>query len=290
MRIAITGGGGLVGRFLVHEALARGDTPVILSRRAPDPRAFPRPVAHLPYELGGPVPDLDGFDALVHAAFAHLPGRYRGGEGDDPQGFATRNAGGTAALFEAAAGCVGRAVFLSSRAVHDAAAAGSLLREDDAVAPTCLYGQVKLAGEAALADSFGARGVSLRVTGVYGQAVPGQPHKWAGLFADFLAGRPIAPRAGTEVHGADVATAVRLALSVPVGAAPGVLNVSDLLLDRHDLLAEVARLTGCTSPLPARDRRPIGILSCDRITGLGWRPGGWDRLRACLPDMLATGG
>ena len=62
MRIALTGASGLVGRFLLCAFRAEGHQ-----------------VETLPgWRLGQPAP-LDGCEALVHAGFAHVPGRYRGG-------------------------------------------------------------------------------------------------------------------------------------------------------------------------------------------------------------------
>jgi nucleoside-diphosphate-sugar epimerase len=253
----VTGGGGLVGRFIVAEGRARGFDVV----------------APAGWRLGDTLP-LEGVDLLVHAAFAHVPGKYRGGEGDDPAGFVRANLDGTVAMFRRAArDGVGRVVFLSSRAVYDGLDA-EVLTEEMAVAPDSLYGQVKLAGEQALAAE--CRGASLRATGVYG---PGAGHKWMSLFADFVEGRAIAPRRATEVAGQDVAAAVFLPLE-------GVFNVSDLLLDRRDLLAEVARLTGCAHPLPARSEERVAVMATDRLRAAGWVPGGMARLRALLPEMI----
>lgn len=257
MRVVVTGGGGLVGRFVVAEARARGFDVVVPAG----------------WRLGEDMP-LEGVDLLVHAAFSHVPGKYRGGEGDDPAGFVRDNVDGTERLFRRAGrDGVGRAVFLSSRAVYDGLAE-DVLTEAMAVSPDSLYGRVKLAGEQALAAHL--RGASLRATGVYG---PGAGHKWEGLFADFLAGRRVAPRRATEVAGPDLAAAVFLPLT-------GVFNVSDLLLDRHDLLAEVARLTGCAHPLPARSEERVAVMETARLQAAGWTPGGMARLRASLPEMI----
>ena len=68
---------------------------------------------------------FDGVQYFVHAAFEHVEGRYRGGEGDDPEGFRRANVEGSARLFEAArAAGVKRCVFLSSRAVYGTELAG----------------------------------------------------------------------------------------------------------------------------------------------------------------------
>jgi nucleoside-diphosphate-sugar epimerase len=262
----VTGGTGLVGRFIVAAARARGDLVTVTGRGAG---------ADVVWALDDPPPVMEGVDLLVHAAFAHVPGRYRGGEGDDPDGFLRLNVDGTAALFaRAARDGVGQVVFLSSRAVYDGIAA-PVLTEAMEVAPASLYGRVKLEGEQALAALCG--GAALRATGVYG---PGAGHKWEPLFADYLAGRPVVPRRATEVAGPDVAAAVYL-------ATRGVFNLSDLVLDRHDLLSEVRRLTGCAHPLPPRSDEAVGQMATDRLRACGWVPGGLARLHALLPEMIA---
>ncbi|SNT33478.1 NAD-dependent epimerase/dehydratase family protein [Tropicimonas sediminicola] len=294
MRLAITGGTGLVGRFLVEEALSAGDSVTILSRHAPPPGLFSAEVAHQPYELTGSVPDLSGCDALLHAAFSHVPGRYRGGEGDDSEGFLRANLQGSLRLFATArrAG-LSRLLFLSSRAAYgEGWPPGARLVETMAPRPGTLYGKVKLEAEQALAamatPEFGT--ASLRVTGVYGPAGPGRTHKWAELFEGFAGGEPVTPRAATEVHGADLAAAIRLLLTTDRDSLGdgGLFNISDILLDRQDLLAEVARITGATSPLPERsDAARVNVMDTAKIEALGWRPGGMDRLRAALPGMIA---
>lgn len=266
MRIALTGASGIVGGFVLRAAQAGGHQVTCLDRSS----GF-----HL-----GHAPDLSGHDALIHCAFAHAPGRYRGGEGDDPGGFLRLNRDGTRRLFDAAVrDGTGRIVFLSSRAVHDGYPAGAKLADDLPPRPANLYGQVKADAEAYLAQ-LPVRGTSIRATGVYGL-----PGKWRDLFSDYLAGRPVPPRIATEVHGDDLAAAIMLLLDQP--APPGQVNCSDIILDRHDLLAEVQALTGCTHPLPARaDPAPLRIQSCDRLLALGWKPGGMARLRATLPHLL----
>lgn len=265
-KVALTGASGLVGRWLLPLA-------DVTMGRAPTGKP------HQPWSLTGPAPHLQDVKTLIHAAFLHEPGKYRGGEGDDPKGFVAANLHGTVRLFTAAVEQgVERIIFLSSRAVFDGLPAGTSLPETRAVQPKSLYGQVKAEAESFLFD-LPITGISLRATGVYG---PGLQHKWTDLFDDYLAGRAIAPRHGTEVHGHDLAQAARLAMTAPKGP----LHVSDMLLDRRDLLAEVQRLTGCSHPLPLPADTPVSPLSCDHLQALGWRPGGMARLRADLPAML----
>lgn len=284
MRVLITGATGHVGRFILADLLAAGHDVATLGR-TPVPG-----VEHFVWQLGLPV-SLPEAGALVHAAFDHVPGLYRGGEGDDPRGFWRRNVDGTRLLAEEALRRgIHRAVFLSSRAAYGDPQPGALLEELAPPAPGgTLYGQGKHATERmldALADQ-GLRPVSLRATGVFGHSPGGPEHKWAGLFRGYLTGEPIAPRVATEVHGADLAVAVRLMLEL--GETERLYNVSDLVLDRRDLLARVAKLTGATHPLPERaDAGRLAVMATDRLRALGWRPDGLARLDADLPELVAA--
>ncbi len=290
-RVLVTGGSGYVGRFIVERLLADGDAVTVFGRNTPPPGFFSKPVD---FHMGDLEPrtfrpeTFADLDAVVHAAFDHLPGKYRGGEGDDPEGFVCRNRVGSIALFEAAkrAG-VSRAVFLSTRAVYGPKSPGTALNEDTPATPDTLYGKVKRDAERALLammDGDFAASV-LRVTGVYGPAGRGRRHKWADLFDDYLAGKEIAPRAGTEVHGEDVAASIRIALGQPT---PPILNVSDLMVDRHDLLAIVKAATGSAHPLPKHaDASAINAMDCTRLKSLGWTPGGRPLLERTVRALLA---
>lgn len=293
MKVLVSGGTGLVGRFIVEDLVAAGHDVVVTGRNLPADGFFSRPVGFTAAELDPKRdwrPLFEGVDAFVHAAFDHLPGRYRGGEGADADGFRHRNLDGSAALFDAAkAAAVSRIVFISTRAVYGTQPAGAVLTEYTPPRPDTLYGEIKLAAErrlAALCDG-GFAGTSLRVTGVYGAAGPGRAHKWAGLFVDFLSGRPVAPRVSTEVHGSDVATAVSLVLSSPREAVAGrAFNVSDVILDRSELLAILRDVAGIKPPLPAPAvRTGLNIMDCALIRKLGWKPGGRRLLVRTAQDL-----
>jgi nucleoside-diphosphate-sugar epimerase len=284
MKVLVTGGTGYAGRFLVEALLAGGHGVTVMGRTRPEDGFFSTPVDFIAGDLDpeNASPGLfEGAEGFVHAAFHHVPGKFRGGEGDDPQTFRRLNVEGSLALFEAAkrAG-VGRAMFLSSRAVYGTQPPGAVLTEETDPHPDTLYGAVKLDVENALRqmadDDF--LPVSLRVTGIYGRAGPGRAHKWAGLFADYEAGINIAPRVGTEVHGDDMARAVRLMLeedgnAIHAASPSLVFNVSDLLLDRRELLASYSRAAGIDRPLPRRaDASAYNAMDCSRLKALGWTP------------------
>lgn len=279
MKALVAGGSGLVGRYIVEELLAAGYEVRIGGRSRPAEGLFSKPVEFGAFTLGAsddPASLFDGVDCFIHAAFDHVPGRYRGGEGDDPEVFRKRNLDGSVRLFLAArrAG-VRRAVFLSSRAVYDGVAPGTPLSERLQLQPTSLYGEIKLECERALAAMNGPAftTASLRLTGVYGGL---RPNKWDDLIADYLAGATIPVRAGSEVHGSDVGQAVRLMLATdPHLVAGKTFNVSDVVADTHDILAAIKQVSGCPHPLPEHaDKTAVAAMDCTKIRALGWKPGG----------------
>lgn len=294
MKVLVSGGTGLVGRYIVETLLSGGYDVIVGGRSRPPASFFSRPVEFRPLSLD---PEFDSsalFDdsyVFVHAAFDHAPGKYRDGEGDDPARFRRLNLDGTVRLFEAAkrAG-VRRVVFLSSRAVYDGLTPGKPLVETQDLRPTSLYGEMKLLTEQVLSQMLGPgfAGVSLRLTGVYGHL---RPNKWDGLFSDYLAGRAVPSRAGSEVHGRDVGQAVRLMLESDATKVGGeVFNVSDLVSDTHEILSALKSATGSPHPLPEpADKSRVGEMVTDKIRHLGWKPGGLSLMEStvhCLADSL----
>ena len=293
-RAIVSGGTGFVGRFVVERLLEEGYAVTITERGAPADDCFSQRVKFVADHL---EPDEDhtqtfsGADYLVHCAFDHVPGKYRGGEGDDPAGFRRRNLEGTMARFrDAKAAGVKRVVFLSSRAVYGDQPPGATLDEGARPQPNSLYGEVKLACEQGLAeladDEF--RGVSLRATGVYGPPPAGQAHKWAGITADLCAGQSVTSRQGTEVHGDDLAWAVVTALTAWLEKPHEVFCVSDILVDNADIAAIAAEVTGLRHTLPERcDPSCYNQMNSAKLKALGWRPGGRALFEASVRELVA---
>ncbi len=266
----------------------------MLGRAPPVPGYFSSGVQFVQSELGlnfDYLPVFDGADNFIHAALDHKQWLYAGGEGNDPKSFAFKNLGGTAAMLKQAkkAG-LARAVFLSDQLVYGAQDGGDHFYETDDPKPGNIYAKVKHETEKLLSamntSKFGT--VSLRLSHVYGPAGPGRRNKWDGLFKGYLTGRPIAPKAGCEIHGEDVARAVRQIVNAEhIRVAGGIFNAMDAVIDRRDILEPLRKATSCPHDLPERsDRDVVSTMNCDKLKRLEWRTGGLVKLSTTLDHML----
>ena len=295
MRVALTGATGVVGRFVAARLAREGCDIAALARPDSDRSGFGFPIGWIEGDLNDRAAlasMLRGADALVHSAYDHIPGHYRGGEGDDVEGFWRTNLLGSLRLMHMADGAgVGRIVVLSSRAVFGRP---SKTRVGDmrATSPNTHYGALKAALEG-LAGVY-PRTACLRPTGVYGITHPPCRSKWFDMARDVMDSRPITfARTSTEVHGEDVADAVWLLLTAPEADVEGrAFNCSDLVLTTREIaeLMYAAHGVGISSRpmLPEVMPPPDDIMRCDRLRGLGWRPGGRRRLQATIRDLLAA--
>ena len=294
MIVAVTGATGYVGRFVLAALLARGDRVRALVRADRALLGLPDGVELVAGDLADPPPALcRGADALVHAALDHLPGRYRGGEGDDPQRYLDVNLMGSLRLLrQARAAGVQRCVLLSSRAVYGRRIAGIPLDETHPTTPDSLYGATKAALEAfaaALAWGEGWEIAVLRPTGVYGITQPVARSKWYDLVRTTLAGAPWPGRhGGGEVHGVDVARAVLLLLDAPE-VAGRVVNCADLYVTDRDVAATVQRLAGVDGPLPAPPPAPPrNLMGCRALAELRFRFGGRPLFERTVAELIAA--
>jgi nucleoside-diphosphate-sugar epimerase len=293
---AVTGATGYVGRFVVDRLIEEGVSVRAWRRPQSDIRGLPSAVEWI--EGGLDRPDsaaalLAGADMLVHCALDHAPGRYRGGEGDDFGRFVRLNVGESLALLGAAreAG-VRRCVVLSSRAVFGGSVAGGPIADDARVAPDTHYGAAKAALEA-FVRSWGVRDgwavAALRPTGVYGVVVPVERSKWFGLISHLMRGEAAPVRAGTEVHGRDVADAVWRLLTAPPGQIAGrMFNCSDIVVSTRDIARLVHRAAGTSGPLPEPAPAPANVMDCAGLKALGVQFGGWQLFEETVGRLVAA--
>lgn len=291
MRVALTGASGIVGRFVAARLARESCEVVALARPGTDRTGFDFPITWTEGDLENEaalVSLVRGADALVHSAYDHVAGQYRGGEGDDVEGFWRTNLLGSLRLMHAAAGLgVGRIVVLSSRAVFGRPAR-TRVGDTRATSPNTHYGALKVALEG-LAGVYPGT-TCVRPTGVYGLTHPSSRSKWFDMARDVIDGRPITTaRTSTEVHGDDVAAAVWLLLTAREADVAGrAFNCSDLVLSTREIGQRMYAAHGVDAgpTLPREMPPPDDIMRCDGLRALGWRPGGRRLLQATIRALL----
>lgn len=306
MRVAVTGGTGLVGRFVVDELLNNEHDVRVLIRSLAGKESFGEQRNLIDFCIG----DLDDDelvhsltsdrDAVVHTAFSHLPGRFRGGEGNDPIGFWRSNFVGTVRLIESArrAG-VHRVVLLSSRAIFDGLQYQSEEIDDHEIPqPTTHYGLVKASSEQ-LAELYDDIDIySLRPTGIYGVTIPASKTKWWRLLTNHIDGPgdiPFDRSSRTEVHGSDVASAISLLLNLhDSNVRIRSFNCSDIVTSEQRVLDIAQRIVN-EGPNPRIDdlppiEKPRNTMGSNALRSMGWKPGGQVKLISTLSEITELAG
>lgn len=278
----MTGATGYVGRFVVPELQGHGLHVRALAREGSERGGF----EESPEWVEGELCDaaslarlVEGADAVVHLAYAHEPGRYRGGEGDDlPTWLEINVAGSLRLLLAAQAAHVARFLFLSSRAVFSRTEPGRDLDETHPTSPDSHYGAYKVAVEAFL-QSFAATSAikccSVRTTGVYGVTWPVERSKWWRLVRAVVHDKEIpSSGGGTEVHGADVARVICHYLTHEAPAYD-VVHLSDAYITHREVVRMARAIADKPGPLPPEPPAPpANPLVCRRIGEMGIRLGG----------------
>ena len=290
--VAVTGATGYLGQFVCQDLVSRGYQVRALARQ----QAIPH-IAGVEWrmgDLGSPevaASLLNGTQHLVHCAFQHEAGRYRGGEGSAPEAFWQNNFFTTRQLLEiAATQHLDSVVLISSRAVFDGYPAGYDLNDNVAPKPTTLYGTLKVAEEA-LAHQYSTTTSlqvrCLRSSGIFGLIQPLEQSKWWDLVQQALKGGSNFGNQGvTETHGADVAAAIHLLLAPMHDQATISYNCSDIVVSPQ-MLANHTRnpkqsLAQHDKPLP-----PSGAtLNSNRLHSLGWTPSGLSHVQQVLTTMI----
>ncbi|MHB2167370.1 NAD-dependent epimerase/dehydratase family protein [Alsobacter sp. R-9] len=286
-RVLVTGASGFLGRQLVPALVATGWEVRAPLRQPLDLGPGVETVAGP--DLGGSCdwrPLLEGVDAVVHsAAIAHV------GPGLDEDLYRRVNTDATLALGEAAAGRVGRFVFVSSIRAQAGPTAPGVLTEDDAPRPTDAYGRSKIAAEEGLAR-LDLAVTALRPVVIYGPGVKGNVARLLSL-----ARLPVPlPLAGLDaprslVAARSVCDAAAFALERPeplrgpfIVADPAPVSLAELVRIMRQAMGRSPMLLPLPSALLAAGLRLAGLGDAwDRVAGplvaspgrlvrQGWRP------------------
>jgi len=297
MRIAVTGGTGFLGRYIVRGLVESGHSCRCWYRPESDRGGFDELADRIEWvpgdltDVGSMAALARGVDAVVHAALYRPGRRFRGAEGDMPT-FVERNVLGTIRLIEAAreAGAK-RLVFISTCAVHERILDDRKLDEAHPLWPTSHYGAHKAAIEKFI-HSYGWGDAydicSLRPTGIYGLARPIENSKWYDLVQCVRRGDPIASSSGgKEVHAADVAKAVGILLKAD-GIAGEAYNCYDMYI-ADETVAEIAKsVIGGTSRIERLNQGPKNQIETGKLRALGMQFGGRPLLERTIREMTSA--
>lgn len=316
MDIAVTGGTGFLGRYIINRILHAGHRCRCWYRPESDRGGFHDDGKAIAWIAGGLhepdsiAPLIDGAQAVVHAGLYRPPvsAGHRGADLDVAE-FVQINVVGTLDLIQASRRArVGRFVFISTCSVHDVILEDRPLDETHPLWPLSHYGAHKAAIEK-FVHSFGLPYVpdptsvrthkhiaakeawaicSLRPVGIYGLRRPIERGKWFRVVRDVMDGALIDdPSGGKEVHAEDVAAAVDLLLHAdPVAIAGQSYNCSDLYVAAQEVAQIAKTLTGSSSEIVATNRGPRHQIDSSKIEALGMRFSGRRRLEQYVGDLV----
>ncbi|HEX4132041.1 MAG TPA: NAD(P)-dependent oxidoreductase [Pirellulales bacterium] len=297
MRVAVTGGTGFIGRYILRRLAADGHMCRAWYRSDASREGLDDVGANVEW-VRGELGDHDSAhrlvekcDAVIHAALFHPGGGFRGNEGNLLD-FAERNVMGTLELIEAArAADVPRFVFISTCAVHERILPDRPLDESHPTTPLSHYGAYKAAVEQ-FVHSYGwgekYEICALRPTGVYGQAHPASDSKWFELVRDVVGGNDVTcDRGGKEVHAADVAKAAVLLLGAP-NIAGGAFNCYDRYISEYEVATLAKQLSGSASKLGGKQTSPKNQIVTDKLRALGMTFGGEALLERTVEELVAA--
>ncbi len=297
MKIALTGGTGFLGRYLLRDLAEAGHTLRAWARPTSDRTGLGNlSVEWVTGDLASPQGNPEfvaGCDAVVHSALYRPGAGFRGAEGDVAT-FLEMNVLGTIRLVEAArAAGVDRFVFISTCAVHEVIREDRPLDEAHPLWPLTHYGAHKAAIEK-FVHSYGlGQGYpicSLRPTGIYGLAHPASASKWYDLVQRIARGENVTvSRGGKEVHAADVARATRLLLEAEPDAIGGqAFNCYDQYISEYTVAHLARDLSGSDADITGEQKAPKHQIETGRLQALGMRFGGTPRLQDTIRELLAN--
>ncbi len=296
MKIAVTGGTGFIGRYLLRELLAHGHELRCWRRTGSDLGGLEHVKDRIEW-IEGELGDHDAArrlvqhcDAVVHAALARGGAGFTGGEGDVIR-FVEANVLGTLRLIEAARRAdARRVVFISTCAVHDVICNDRVLDEAHPLWPKSHYGAHKAAIEK-FVHSYGlGQGYpicALRPTGVYGVDYPVEESKWFDLVRSVVRGEAVScEHGGKEVHAADVAKAVHILLNAPPEQIAGqTFNCYDFYVSQWEVAQLAKEISGSNARIQGRQTSPKYQIETGKVRALGMTFGGrpqWEQAIAAL--------
>lgn len=300
MRVAITGGTGFLGRYLIGQLLDQGHQ-ITAWFRSSRPDALNSDTLNspqidwVPGQLGN-AEDAERLvrsaDAVVHAGLARSGASFLD-SGDDPLDYWNRNATGSLQLLDAASRCGAKKfIFVSSGAVHDHVLADRPLDETHPLLPQTLYGACKASVET-LVHHYGTSGqicsATVRPTAIYGVCDKIENSKWFDLVRRVCAGQDVHATGGSKaVHADDVAKAAILLINHDHSIAGETFNCCDRMISDFEVATLAQRISGSTSNISGQAKIAKHEIRTDKIQALGMRFGGDQRLQQTVEQLVAA--
>lgn len=302
MKIAITGGTGFLGRYII-EALSSQGHSLTAWYRPKSPRSLESvdfahqqtpSVQWIAGELGDSSATQNlvaNSEVLVHAALSRTGIGFRGSEGNLEE-YMQRNFIGSIKLLEAARSAgVRRVILISTCAVHEKILSDRPLDETHPVWPASHYGAGKAALEAmvhsyALGQNWEI--AAIRPCGIYGAARPIQESKWYNLVRQVAQGETVQVQGGgKEVHAADVAKAIAMLCQAPADAITGAIyNCCDRYVSQFEVANIAKEVSGSKAKIEGTASQPKNQIDSSRLKSLGFEFGGVEKLRETVTQIL----
>lgn len=301
MRIAVTGGTGFLGRYIIRQLASQGHELRCWYRSGSKRGGLEDCADQIDWQPGQ-LADVaatqklvQGVDAVVHAALqwerSSTDGRRTSGDSNLVE-FLEKNLMGSLRLFiEAKNAGVGRFIFISTCAVHEVILQDRPLDETHPLWPTKHYGAHKAALEK-FVHSFGlGQGwpiCAVRPTGIYGLDYPASASRWFDLVGQVVRGEAIQTKTGgKEVHASDVARAVSLLLEADEKKIAGrAFNCYDMYISEQRVAQLAKEISGSKSEIADLNRGPKNQIETGAIRTLGMKFGGEELLRKTVAELV----
>lgn len=304
MKIAITGGTGFLGRYII-EALSSPKHSITAWYRPKSTRSLESvdlshqqnpTIQWIPGELGDSTATQNlvaDADILIHAALSRTGISFRGSEGNLEE-YMQRNFIGSIKLLEAArAAGVRRVILISTCAVHEKILTDRPLDETHPVWPASHYGAGKAALEAmvhsyALGQNWEI--AAIRPCGIYGVSRPIQESKWYNLVQQVASGESVEVQGGgKEVHAEDVANAIALLCQAPAEKITGAIyNCCDRYVSQFEVATLAKELSGSQAIIHGSPSHPKNQIDSSKLRSLGFQFGGAEKLRETIAQILRS--
>ena len=295
MRIAITGGTGFIGRYIVNQTASAGHECRCWHRPDSSREGLPGEVDWVLGNLSDAstmAPLVADCDVVIHSALFRpdtSTTSFRNAEGDVPT-FLEANFLGTIRLIEAARSAgVPRFIYLSTCAVHEEILSDRPLDETHPLWPKTHYGAHKAAVEK-FVHSYGLGAgyeiCALRPSGVYGVRTPASDSKWFSLVQAVAKGETVeCAKGGKEVHAADVARACEILLTAE-GIAGQAYSCCDRYVSEFDVATIAKQITGSSATIVGDPKQPKHSIVTDKLESTGMKFGGEELLRQTIAELV----